>query len=354
MSVNLIRKNSDTPNIRNYDDTRLFRYINQGKSGIIKNYGDELTMTHGTGNNLHIASGEIIHQGWQVEITSAGVDIELENRDSVEYYSVYLEINLSISSQQKAEIKYLKGNEDYPVIDTGDDLTTTPTGTSRLLIAKVYLVPSSSTFTIQRQIDVLPFEITKVKMDYNNGNGKRYLLTTGNNPVSGNYQTPQYVDWVYLMGDNNGLHIEDIVYVDNLFYLDSDNNLVNLRTKLTKYIHHIKARVTIDVSITGVRSLSGYIYLDVLSNKPDAIEDIYEFISILPSIHCATGTLNITSSSSSSPNYYAQAISIEPDAANDKLYLNAFIFDSGEIMTNIPNRNEITALPSINDTVVEF
>lgn len=157
MSVNLIRKNSDTPNIRNYDDARLFRYINQGKSGIIKDYGDELAMTHGTGNNLHIASGEIIHQGWQVEITAAGIDIELENRDSVEYYSVYLEINLSISTQQKAEIKYLKGNEAYPVIDAGDDLTTTPTGTSRLLIAKVYLVPSSSTFTIDRQISVIPY-----------------------------------------------------------------------------------------------------------------------------------------------------------------------------------------------------
>ena len=157
MSVNLIRKNSDTPNIRNYDDARLFRYIIQDRSGIIKDYGDELAMSKSGNNILHIASGEIVHQGWQVEISSGGFDITLDNRDSVEYYSVYLEINLSIASQQKAEIKFLKGNADYPIVNPGDDLTTTPTGTSRLLIAWVYLVPSSSTFTITRKIDVITY-----------------------------------------------------------------------------------------------------------------------------------------------------------------------------------------------------
>lgn len=157
MSVNLIRKNSDTPNIRNYDDARLFRYIIQNRSGIILDYGDEVEMSKSGSNILHIASGEIVHQGWQVEISSGGFDITLDNRDSVEYYSVYLEINLSIASQQKAEIKFLKGNADYPVVNPGDDLTTTPTGTSRLLIAHVYLVPSSSTFTITREINYLRY-----------------------------------------------------------------------------------------------------------------------------------------------------------------------------------------------------
>lgn len=155
MAVNLIRKNSDTPNIRNYDDARLFRYINQGKSGIIKDYGDELEITQGANNVVHIASGEIVHQGWQVEITSAGFDIQLEGRDTREYYTIYLEINLSIASQQKAEIKYLKGSESYPTIDTGDDLTTTPTGTSRLLIAQVLL--QNNAITITPKLEVIPY-----------------------------------------------------------------------------------------------------------------------------------------------------------------------------------------------------
>ncbi len=162
MAITLIRKNSDTPNVRNYDDTRLFRYATYGKTGIIKDYMEEVAMSAVGYTTLHIGTGEIVHQGWQVEINSGGVDIALENYDDYEYYSIYLEINLSIPSQQKAEIKYLKGNVAYPVIDPGDDLTRIPSGTSRTLLAHIYLQKNTS-INVDRIINVLPYmgEVSK-------------------------------------------------------------------------------------------------------------------------------------------------------------------------------------------------
>ena len=51
----------------------------------------------------------------------------------------------------------MKANNTYPIIDPGDDLTQTPTGTSRVEIAHIYLVPSSSTFTITPLLEVMPY-----------------------------------------------------------------------------------------------------------------------------------------------------------------------------------------------------
>ena len=157
MSINLIRKNSDTPNIRNIDDARIMRYATYGKSGIIKDYGEEVALSQGASNILHIGTGEIVHQGWQVEIASSGEDITLDNRDSVEYYTIYLEINLLIASNQTARILSMKANNTYPIIDPGDDLTQTPTGTSRVEIAHIMLIPATSIFAITPLLQVMPY-----------------------------------------------------------------------------------------------------------------------------------------------------------------------------------------------------
>ena len=42
----------------------------------------------------------------------------------------------------------MKANNTYPIIDPGDDLTQTPTGTSRVEIAHIMLIPATSTFAI--------------------------------------------------------------------------------------------------------------------------------------------------------------------------------------------------------------
>lgn len=148
MAVELVRKNSDTPNIQNYDDARMFRYATYGLSGYVPNFRQEVAFSQNGSNTLHIGSGEIVHQGWQVLLDSLGYDLELDNRDYEEYYTIYVEISLTILSNQTAKILSMKGNIEYPTIDAGDDLTQNPSGTSRLPICHVYLKPSDSTFTI--------------------------------------------------------------------------------------------------------------------------------------------------------------------------------------------------------------
>lgn len=153
--LKLTRMNSDTPNIQNYDDARMFRYANGGFSGITKDYGEELAGSDASSHIFHIGTGEITHQGWQVEISGAGFDIQLDNISTLEYYTIYLEINLLISSSQTASILSLKGTSSYPTVNPGDDLTTTNTGTSRLVLFRVKL--ENGVMSIERQIDVLPY-----------------------------------------------------------------------------------------------------------------------------------------------------------------------------------------------------
>lgn len=153
--IKLTRMNSDSPNVQNYDDARMFRYANGGFSAITKDYGEELAGSDAGSHIFHIGTGEVTHQGWQVEINGAGVDIELDNISSTEYYSIYLEINLSILSSQTASILSIKGTSTYPSVNVGDDLTTSNTGTSRVVLFKVKL--ENGVMSIQRQIPVLPY-----------------------------------------------------------------------------------------------------------------------------------------------------------------------------------------------------
>ena len=153
--IKLTRMNSESPNVQNHDDARMFRYANGGFTGITKDYGQELAGTDSGSNIFHIGTGEVIHQGWQVEVNGAGFDIELDNISSTEYYSIYLEINLSVLSNQTASILSLKGTSTYPSVNEGDDLTTNNTGTSRVILFKVKL--ENGVMSIQNQLKVLPY-----------------------------------------------------------------------------------------------------------------------------------------------------------------------------------------------------
>lgn len=123
----LIRANSETPNVANNDDFRLLRYATGGYNGVLENYGNECNYTI-TGSDFKINSGVIIYQGVDSEILTAGDTVTVVNIVGTQYYSVYLEIDLSDSANQTAIIKSDYETSDYPVISAGDDLTTVPTG----------------------------------------------------------------------------------------------------------------------------------------------------------------------------------------------------------------------------------
>jgi len=123
----LIRANSETPNVANNDDFRLFRYATGGYNGVVENYGNECSYTV-TGSDFKINSGIIVYHGVDTEILTAGDTITVDNISGTQYYSVYLEIDLSDSADQTATIKSRYGTSTYPVISAGDDLTTVPTG----------------------------------------------------------------------------------------------------------------------------------------------------------------------------------------------------------------------------------
>lgn len=131
MSVKLVRANSDTPNIQNSDDCRLFRYACGGYDGIVKGFGNELNYEI-SGSNFIVKSGEFVIDGWQGKVDGSGVSIAVDNLGGIQYYVVYAEIDLSVSANQKAEIKATYNTAYYPTISRGDDLTTTPSGVARI------------------------------------------------------------------------------------------------------------------------------------------------------------------------------------------------------------------------------
>lgn len=135
MAVKLVRANSDEPNVQNNDDCRLLRYACGGYDGVVKDYGNELNYEI-SGSNFTIKSGEFVIDGWQGKNDGNGVTIQVDNLSGVQYYVVYAEIDLSISENQKAEIKATYNTAYYPTITKGDDLTTTPSGVARLVLYK--------------------------------------------------------------------------------------------------------------------------------------------------------------------------------------------------------------------------
>lgn len=128
MSIRLLRESSDTPNITNRDDTHMTRYAYGNISGVVKDFGSELS--YSTANSkFSVGSGRVVIQGWEVEIEPGSWMLDLSTVTGSQYYLVYLEINTGVET---AEIKsmYLPGS--IPSVEPGDDLTKHPQGVARL------------------------------------------------------------------------------------------------------------------------------------------------------------------------------------------------------------------------------
>lgn len=126
MSITLIRKASDTPNITNRDDTRMTKFAYGGIDGVIEDFGSQLSYGI-SGSKFVLSRGIVVLQGWEVLVENW--ELDLSTVTGTQYHLVYLEINVATET---ATIKssYLTGG--VPTINLGDNLTTYPNGTARL------------------------------------------------------------------------------------------------------------------------------------------------------------------------------------------------------------------------------
>lgn len=161
MSVTLVRKESDTPNITNADDIRGFRYGGLGVNGVVKGYLNECQATVST-NSLQIGSGEIILDGWQVDLDASGATIIASNISGLQYYTVYLEVDLSISDNKTATIKATMDSYSYPTIDKGDDISVVDTGIGRLPLY-TFDANGGTISNVQQVFEILDGENQKAK-----------------------------------------------------------------------------------------------------------------------------------------------------------------------------------------------
>lgn len=133
MAITLVRKESDTPNIQNSDDIRAFKYAGLGINGVVKGYLNECGYEV-SNNTLTIKSGEIIVDSWQVDLDASGASIVADNISGLMYYTVYVEVDLSVSDNKTVKIKAVNDSVTYPKIDAGDDISVTDTGIARLAL----------------------------------------------------------------------------------------------------------------------------------------------------------------------------------------------------------------------------
>ena len=160
MSINLIRKPTETPSINPSDDARIFRYACGGYDrGVIKNYGNECSYTI-NGRTFIINSGEIIIDGYQTEIRGLGESLTVDNISGNQYYVVYCETNLSVSGNEKSEIKYIYDTAVYPTITDGDDLTQIKTGIARMVLYK-FKASSGVISNVEKQFNIIEYGVVK-------------------------------------------------------------------------------------------------------------------------------------------------------------------------------------------------
>lgn len=152
MALRLVRQTSDTPNITNKDDTIMTRYAYGGYSGIVKGFGSECEYTAENGI-FKILDGEIIIDGWEIQIDGAGWSLNLSSLTGTQYHSVYAEINV-LTETVILNSTYLTGS--YPEVNKGDDLTETPNGTARLLLYNVK-VESGVIVEVNKKFNIIPY-----------------------------------------------------------------------------------------------------------------------------------------------------------------------------------------------------
>lgn len=133
MAISLLRRQSDTPTVQGSDDSRILRYAVGGYNGVTKGYANECGYEV-FGSQFKIKSGEIIVDGWQAIIDSTGVTIQTNSSSTKLFYTIYIEYDLRDAENQKVEIKSSYDTESYPTIQSGDDLTQSPSGLKRMTL----------------------------------------------------------------------------------------------------------------------------------------------------------------------------------------------------------------------------
>ena len=199
MALRLVRQTSDTPNITNKDDTIMTRYAYGGYNGVVKGYGrecdcDKELLVSGI---FKILDGEIIIDGWEIQIDASGWLLDLSKITGTQYHSVYAEINVATESI-KLDSTYLE--TEYPVIDKGDDLTAIPNGTARVLLYEVK-VENGIITEVNKRFKVIPY-LEEIETRLNNADYESKNAYKVNN--------------LEIKKDNNGLlRIGDIIIPQN-------------------------------------------------------------------------------------------------------------------------------------------
>ena len=128
MAIEMVRKPSETPNIANIDDFVGLRYAYGNQNGYIIGKGQECSYTI-NGSKFKINSGRLVLQGVECDINANGVEITIDNVATKRYYTVYLEVDLTID---EAIILSKFDTAGYPTIESGADLTQSTTGVARM------------------------------------------------------------------------------------------------------------------------------------------------------------------------------------------------------------------------------
>lgn len=132
MAIKMVREPSATPNINNVDDIIPMRYAYGNQNGYVIGKGTEISNTI-NGNNFIINSGRLVLQGVECDIDANGVTITIDNIATKRYYVLYLQVNLA-TNQVIIDSEY--DTADYPIINSGDDLTENSSGIARMILYK--------------------------------------------------------------------------------------------------------------------------------------------------------------------------------------------------------------------------
>lgn len=140
--------------VSNIDDIIPFRYAYGGQDGYVVGKGTELNNTIENGK-FKIDSGRVVLQGVETDIDANGVSFDIDYSGQKRYYAIYYEVNLYTQSTEIKLTPYSDTN--YPVVEYGDDLTTSPTGVSRL---ELYRFTATNGIIDDIQKVVKPIEYT--------------------------------------------------------------------------------------------------------------------------------------------------------------------------------------------------
>lgn len=259
MAIEMVRIPSETPNISNIDDFVGLRYAYGNQSGYVIGKGFDCGYNI-NGSTFIIHDGRLVLQGVECDIDANGVEITVDNIATKRYYSIYLQINLALN-----EVKILATYDTatYPVINRGDDLTQSPTGTARMELYRFDAINGeiSNVNKIVKQIEYTENVIVKkaknlVGIDYDL---RQYLklvpssqfishetqVTLLNNPLQINPST----DSIVIMYSSNSGKQEIICkmglgYANNVDIFDHNIRYEDNSVKLIHVLHGVTISMT--------------------------------------------------------------------------------------------------------------